>query len=190
MGADDKLHQRAKAPNRRRSKNVQPLYRGFEPVGQPRISLVVDDGAGMFCIEEIVLGDVHPVAGSDENVVEVSFAAIIEPDFDAVSLRSGGHHSPSEMHRHIFQTVHEPASTGGPDRSLAQPVLNRPRELPHQIRPCHDLADACGPYVRRLIENFRYRMTEATVNCPRHDSPKPAYFTGAGDDLDIGAGFV
>src|SRR5579862_3983909 len=98
MGADDKLHQRPEAPDRRRPENVQPGHGSFKAVREPRVSLMANDGAGKFWIEELVFGDVHPISGPNENVIEVSFAAVVEPDLDPLSFRGCRHHRASHMH--------------------------------------------------------------------------------------------
>jgi len=92
-GSDEHLHQSTgKLPKRRRANNLPPLYRGFEPVVRPRVSLVGGVGAGKFLPRGIVLGDRPP--GSrfrDENVVEESlFCPIIDPDLTRSPLQVGG----------------------------------------------------------------------------------------------------
>jgi hypothetical protein len=46
MRPDNELHQRAETPDRGCAQNVQSRNRGFEAVGEPRVSLVAADGGG------------------------------------------------------------------------------------------------------------------------------------------------
>src|SRR5580704_7525690 len=109
MRADDELHQRAEAPHGWRSQNVQSREGCFESTGESRVSLVAANRTRKFGSEEIVLGNVHAISGSQENVVEVSLASVIEAYFDARALRCGGHNGASKVHRHIFEPLDQPS---------------------------------------------------------------------------------
>src|SRR6266849_6473825 len=180
MRADDELHERAETPNGRSAQNVQSREGCFEPVGQPRVSLVTADGTRKLGSEEIVLGNVDAIPGSQENMVEVSLATVIEAHFDALTLRRGGHHRASKVHRHVFEPLHQPSRASRADRSLPEPVLDWPRESPDEVGTRHDLADTCGTNIRRCIEKFRDRGSEAAVNRSRHNSTQPANLVSAG----------
>ena len=62
MGADDKLHQRAKTPNRRCTQKVQSGHGRFEPLSESRISSEAIDGLCQFRWKEVVLGNIHSVS--------------------------------------------------------------------------------------------------------------------------------
>src|SRR6266481_7616970 len=126
MRADHELHQRTEAPYGGRTQDVQSREGCFEAVSEARISLVAADGTRKFGSEKIVLGNIHAISGSQENVVEVSLAAVIEAHFDARAIRCGGHYCASKVHWHVFETLHQPSRASRPDRSLPEPVLNRP----------------------------------------------------------------
>src|SRR5258708_14100337 len=68
MRADDELHQRTEAPNGGGAQDVQSREGCFEAVGEARVSLVAADGTSKFGSEKIVLGNIHAISGSQENV--------------------------------------------------------------------------------------------------------------------------
>src|SRR5258705_9711838 len=90
MRANDELHQRTEAPNGGGAQDVQSREGRFEAVGEAGGSLVAADGTSKFGSEKIVLGNIHAISGSQENVGEVSLASVIEAHFYPRAIRCGG----------------------------------------------------------------------------------------------------
>src|SRR5882724_5812149 len=130
MRADHELHQRTEAPNGGGAQDVQSREGRFEAVGETGVSLVAADGTSKFGSEKIVLGNIHAISGSQENVVEVSLTSVIEAHFDARAIRCGGRYCASKVHWHVLWSLHHPSRASRPDRSRPALVLYRKRETP------------------------------------------------------------
>jgi len=76
----DKLHERAKAPGGGCSKDVKPVHGCFQPGAQPRKAVRAADRFFQSIGQEFVLGNVHSVAGSEQDMVSCTFGSIIETD--------------------------------------------------------------------------------------------------------------
>src|SRR5712671_2459579 len=77
---NDKLHQRAEAPNGGRPQNVQLRHGRFKALTEPRVSLETTYGLRQLRRKELVFGNVHSVSSAQKNMIEVSFAAVIQAD--------------------------------------------------------------------------------------------------------------
>ena len=77
MGADDKLHQRAKTPEGWRADKVQTRHGAFEPRLKPRIAMEAIYRFCQFWGKEIVFGNIHAISGSQKNMVNGSLASVV-----------------------------------------------------------------------------------------------------------------
>jgi len=152
--ADDKLHQRAKTPDRWRTKNVQPRNGCFEAFTQPRVSLEATYGICEPRRKEDVLGNVHPISCSEENMVDDPFASIVQLDFYPIAKGSSRNNGTAEFHGHVLEPRHKPSRAGWPDRFLPEPILSRPRQSPYQVRTRHNLADTSWTDIGGCIEEL------------------------------------
>src|SRR5215467_15027313 len=155
MRADDKLHQRAEAPDGRCPKNMQTWYGRFEPFAKPRVSLLTANRTCQSGGEETVFCDIDAVPSSQKNVIDGSLAPVIE--FHPYLVRKCGsrNNGASQFHRHALKPRDQPTSARRPYRPLPEPVLNRAWKAPNQVRPGHNLADACRTNVCRRVEKRR-----------------------------------
>src|SRR5258708_25816253 len=105
MRGDDELHQRAEAPNGGGAQDVQSREGRFEAVGEAGVSLVPTDGTSKFGGEKIVLGNIHAISGSQENMVEVSLTSVIEAAFDARPIRCCGRYCSGKGPCHVLSVL-------------------------------------------------------------------------------------
>jgi hypothetical protein len=65
--------------------------------------------------KEIVLGNVHAISGSQENMVDDSLASVIQAHFDPLPNRSSADNKTAEGLAYVSDTRDEPTGTPGPD---------------------------------------------------------------------------
>ena len=106
MRADDELHHRAETPNGRRPKKVQSRHGRFEALLEPRISLEATYGLRQLWGKEIVLGNVHSISRSQKNMVDGSFASVIELNSYPLAYRSGGNNRTAEVYGYVLEPRH------------------------------------------------------------------------------------
>jgi hypothetical protein len=106
MRADDELHHRAETPNGRRPKKVQSRHGRFEALLEPRISLEATYGLRQLWGKEIVLGNVHSISRSQKNMVDGSFASVIELNSYPLAHGSSGNNRTAEVYGHVLEPRH------------------------------------------------------------------------------------
>src|SRR5271165_5541542 len=103
-----KLEQRAEAPDTRRAENVQARNRGLETFLEDRKSLKYLEGFPDLRCKEAVLGNIRPVPGAEEDVIDGSFRAIVQAHPDPIPGNVCQRDRTTEAAGHVTKSIDQP----------------------------------------------------------------------------------
>src|ERR1700739_394626 len=102
MCADHKLHQGPETPHGWRPENVQVGDGCFKTIAEPRKTVKAADGPRQFRGEEIVLSYIYSVSGPQKNMIDSSFAPVIQLYSYSFPDRCTGKNGTAQVHRHVL----------------------------------------------------------------------------------------
>ncbi len=123
--------------------------------------------------KKAVLGNIHAVSGSQEDVVCSALASIAQANSNPRADRSNVNDPTSQVDGHLLESVHQPPRPRRTNRALPEPVLKPARQAPEQVRSCHKLANASGSHIGGSIENRPGEFTQTMMKGPGERSLEP-----------------